>query len=149
MSPPLPADVVLSSDGFFKFDVGPVNGKTVGTFRECTGLEVEWEVLEYAEGGENRFIHKLPGRAKHPNLVLKRGITSETALLDWFFACQDKTDRHDLTVSLCDNTGHVVRSWSFSGAWPVKWQGPTLNAGATTLATETLEIAYDGFAPAT
>jgi phage tail-like protein len=148
MTPPtLPNNVVLSTDSFFKVDIGTVDGKTVGTFRECSGLEVEWEVHEYAEGGENRFVHKLRGRAKHPNLVLKRGVTRETALLDWFLSCQDRTQRHDLIVSLCDNTGTVVRSWSFAGAWPVKWHGPTLNAGGGGLATESLEIAHDGFSP--
>jgi phage tail-like protein len=144
MPPPLPP---LSADSFFKVDVGSINGKTVGTFRECSGLEVEWEVLEYAEGGENRFVHKLRGRARYPNLQLKRGVTSETALLEWFLACQEHTQRHDLTVSLCDNAGHVVRTWSFAGAWPVKWQGPALNAGGGALATESLEIAHDGFKP--
>jgi len=144
-NPSQPADLVLSTGVFFKIDIGSVNGRTVGTFRECHGLEVEWEVLEYAEGGENGFVHRLRGRALHPNLVLTRGITDESTLLDWFFACRDKTERHDLTVSLCDVTGAVVRSWSFAGAWPVKWQGPTLDAAGRSIATEQIEIAHQGF----
>ena len=143
----LPTDVALTPQIFFKVDVGAVNGQTVGTFRECSGLQVEYEVLEYAEGGQNGFAHKLRGRARHPNLVLTRGITDETALLDWFYSCQDRTERHDVTVSLCDNAGHVVRSWSFASAFPVKWQGPTLNASGSGLATETLEIAHEGLHP--
>jgi phage tail-like protein len=143
MTPP-PGDA-LATDSFFKVDVGTINGATVGAFRECHGLEVEYEVREYPEGGENRFVHKLRGRAKYPNLVLSAGVTDQTALQDWFFLCKDKTERHDVTVSLCDNTGKVVRTWAFAGAWPVRWQGPTLNAGGSALATETLEIAHEGF----
>ena len=48
------------------------------------GLAVEVEVKEYNEGGINDYVHKLPTRIKYPNLVLKRGVTYEDALLDWF-----------------------------------------------------------------
>jgi len=41
----------------------------------------------------------------------------------------------------------VVRSWVLDGAFPVKWQGPNLNAGSNSVATETLEIAHRGLHP--
>jgi len=56
----------------------------LGYFTEVTGLSVEYEVFEWQEGGQNTYVHKLRGRAKYPNIVLKRGITHESALLDWF-----------------------------------------------------------------
>ena len=31
------------------------------------------EIETVVEGGENRFVHRLPKPVKHPNLVLKRG----------------------------------------------------------------------------
>ena len=57
-----------------------IGDEPIGWFAECSGLGVEYEVTEWPEGGENRFVHKFRGRAKHPNLVLKRGITHENAL---------------------------------------------------------------------
>ena len=56
----------------------------IGRFSECTGISVEIETKEYMEGGANDFVHKLPTRVKYPNIVLKRGITHEEALLQWF-----------------------------------------------------------------
>jgi phage tail-like protein len=33
-------------------------------------------------------------------------------------------------------------------AFPIKWQGPSFNAGSSTIATEALEIVHEGFTPA-
>ena len=43
-------------------------------FTEVGGLSLEVTTEEVAEGGENRFIQKYPGRVKYPELVLKRGL---------------------------------------------------------------------------
>jgi phage tail-like protein len=129
----------------FKVDVGHVASQSIGWFSECTGLVAEWDVFTYEEGGLNDFIHKFRGRAKYQNLVLKRGITYETALLAWFQMCNDHAERRDISVQLQGPDGKIVRSWQFVLAFPVKWQGPALNAGSNNVATETLEIAHMGF----
>lgn len=118
----------------------------IGHFMECSGLQWELEVMEYPEGGENRYVHKLRGRAKFPNLVLKRGITHQDGLLAWLIRCQERTVRSDGRVVL-HGPGATVRAWAFTGAFPVKWEGPTLNAGSNNVATETLEIAHHGLRP--
>src|SRR5689334_10951998 len=105
-----------------------IDGVDIGAFSECSGLAAEREVMEYEEGGEQRFVHKLRGRLKYPNLVLKRGVTHEQQLLKWFYAQSDPASRGTVTVALVADDGKEVRSWAFAGAFPVKWQGPTLNA---------------------
>jgi phage tail-like protein len=127
----------------FMVQVTGVQGP-IGLFSECSGLSVEREVETYQEGGLNSFAHKLPGRLTYPNLVLKKGITRETALMDWFYASQNPAERKEVSVTLKGPAGQTVRSWSFDGAFPVKWTGPTLNAGSSSVASETLEIAHQG-----
>jgi phage tail-like protein len=117
----------------------------IGEFRECTGLSVEREILEYTEGGNNDFVHKLPGRVKFPNLVLKRGVTDQKKLLKWFWATRSNPELTIVTLTLVDPTGTDARVWTFENAYPVKWAGPNLNAGSDSAATETLEIAHGGF----
>jgi phage tail-like protein len=124
-----------------------IGSESIGMFSECSGLAVEYDVLTYEEGGQNDFVHKLRGRAKHPNLVLKRGVTHERALLQWFFDCRNQAKRQDVTVHLVGRDGKQVRTWSFANAFPVKWTGPTLAAGSNSVASETLEIVHEGFAP--
>jgi phage tail-like protein len=119
-------------------------GVDIGRFRECSGLAAEIEVKEYAEGGVNDRMHKLPTRMKYPNLVLKRGITFEDGLLQWLWRTQHEAQLVNVTVSLVGPDGKAVRSWAFAEAYPVKWTGPTLNASSTQVATETLEIVHAG-----
>lgn len=125
---------------FFRVDVG----ETIGYFTECTGLAMEFDVFEYQEGGVNDFVHKLRGRMKFPNLVLKRGVTHEEAFFKWFLDCREKTSRRDLSITLFGPDLKPVRTWSFAGAFPVKWTGPDFKANASDAATETIEIAHQG-----
>ena len=119
-------------------------GVDLGRFRECTGLAAEIECKDYNEGGVNDRVHKLPTRMKYPNLVLKRGVTYEDALLKWLWKTQHETQRINVTVSLMGPDGKPVRSWVFGEAFPIKWTGPNMNAGSNAVATETLEIVHTG-----
>jgi phage tail-like protein len=119
-------------------------GVDLGRFRECTGLAAEIEVKDYNEGGVNDHVHKLPTRMKYPNLVLKRGVTYEDALLKWLWKTQQEAQRINVTVSLMGPNGQPVREWVFQEAFPIKWTGPNLNAGSNQVATETLEIVHAG-----
>jgi phage tail-like protein len=118
---------------------------TIGRFAHCHGLSAEYEIEEYAEGGQNAFVHKLRGRMRYPNLVLSRGITHESGLMDWFLQTKKAGERGNISVSLLGPDGKPVRRWGFEGAFPVRWEGPVLNARSHTAATETLEIAHRGF----
>ena len=95
------------------------------------------------------FVHKLRGQLKYPNLTLKRGVTHEAMLSEWFFASQSPEERPTLTVFLMGPDAQEVRHWAFRAAFPVKWQGPNFNAASTGIATETLEIAHAGLVPRT
>jgi phage tail-like protein len=117
---------------------------TIGRFAHCHGLAAEYEISEYAEGGQNAFVHKLRGRMRYPNLVLSRGITHETGLMDWFMKTRPAGKRGNISVSLLGPDGSPIRRWGFEGAFPVRWEGPILNARSHTAATETLEIAHRG-----
>jgi phage tail-like protein len=135
-------DVEKLGENHFVLKISDV---AIGAFREITGLQMEREILEYAEGGRNAYVHKLPGRVKHPNLVLKRGVTDQTELVDWFQDSQTTPVLMDVSVTLVDPAGKSARQWVFTAAYPVKWIGPNLNAGSDSPATEQLELAHSGF----
>ena len=130
-----------------------VEGLTIGAFTEVSGLSVSIDVEELAEGGQNQYTHKLPGRMKWPNLVLKRGITETDNLFQWlatssgdgFAGAGNKIERRTGRVELRDAAGRTVRKWEFTGAYPVKWSGPKLAASARDLAVEELEVCHSGF----
>jgi phage tail-like protein len=130
-----------------------VDGESVGRFIEVSGLEVNIDVMEHEEGGENFFVHKLPGRITWPNLTLKRGVTQSNNLLAWidksaaggFEAEGNKLTRSTLAVTLVSAAGARLRSWNFEGAFPVKWVGPSFATSSDDHPMEELEIAHHGF----
>ena len=125
-----------------------VNGTEVGHFVECSGLKSSTTIFEIEEGGNNAFTHKRAGQSKWENLVLRTATASSTFLLEWRDQIlQDNfsvRQSYHGSISLKDHDGRTVRRWAFKNAWPVSWEGPSLNAGGSELAIETLEIAHDG-----
>jgi phage tail-like protein len=118
-----------------------IAGVTIGQFSECTGLSVEYEVMEYAEGGNNDFVHRLRGRARYPTISLRRGVTSQDALLKWFF---DSPQSDRLTITMLDSAASPVRTFGFASPFPIKWSGPDVAAASNGAATESLEIGHQG-----
>ena len=122
-----------------------IQGRTIGRFAECTGLAVEYDVTEYAEGGNNEFVHQLRGRVRYPNVSLRRGMTYEDELLRWFYAIEAPAQRPTVTINLVDTLGATVRTFALSAALPVRWTGPSITSRSGAAATESLEIAHRGF----
>jgi phage tail-like protein len=117
-------------------------------FQEVSGLSAELGTEEVVEGGENRFSHRLPTRAKYANLTLKRGLLTESGLIDW---CRDAIENFDFTPATVNvtllNEQHepVADTLSFIRAWPVKWSVSDFKAQDNALVIETLELSYNYF----
>jgi phage tail-like protein len=124
-----------------------IDGQPQGVFTEVGGLQVEMDVLDYQEGGNNGFVHRLPGFTKVSNLTLKRGMTGSNEFYKW---CADiangKFTRRHVTVVMYDAAGVELMRWNFVNAYPVKWVGPQLLASDTAAAVEALELAHEGVA---
>ncbi len=146
-----PFDDALSS-GKFLFEV---DGVEVGRFTEVSGLSVEVGVETYEEGGENGFVHKLPGRMSWPNIVLKQGVTRGDQLFKWlakssgegFSGQGNKLTRTTAAIVLLGLDGTALRRWEVADAFAVKWTGPSFTTSSTDPASEEIEIAHHGFQP--
>ena len=116
----------------------------IAYFTEVSGLAAEIETMTYNEGGRNNMVHKLPTRMKHPNLVLKRGVTTVKDLQEWALDSFMGPERKEITLTMYNQELETLRTWSFKNAFPVKWTGPNFNAAQSAVATEVIEIAHDG-----
>ena len=122
-------------------------------FTDVSGLELHVEVATYEEGGENGFVHQLPGRMTWPHIVLKRGVTNNDALFSWvnqssgsgFAKNSNKLTRDTGAITLIGSDGTRLRSWELQGVFAVRWTGPRLMVGSNDLAAEELELAHHGF----
>ena len=116
-------------------------------FQSVTGLTVDIDTEEIAEGGENRFRHKIPVRTKYPNLVLKRGMLIDSEVISWLNEAMENFQFKPTTVvlKLLNEKHEPLISWNFVHAYPVKWTVSELNATQSQLAIETLELTYNYF----
>lgn len=113
-------------------------------FREVSGLNMELEEESVNEGGENRYIQKLPIRARYPDLVLKRGLLANSVLYNW---CRDAILNLDIQpiliwVNILNEKHEPLQQYIFQNAWPKKWNVSDLNAESGDILIETLELAY-------
>ena len=143
----------------FRFRVSLLNGGQEhpklgdGGFQECGGLEVEMDVKEYLEGGNNNAVIRQVGRAKYANLVLKRGMFYggpdgvNRDLWMWIqgiVAGQRPVARYDGVVEVMSAGDEVAATWEFDRGLPVRVRGPELNAKTGEVAIEELHIAHEG-----
>lgn len=132
--------------GAFRF-VLEVDGLTMAHFQSVAGLSHEIEVLPFQEGGMNDRMHKLPGQGSYPNITLKVGYVNSALLEDWHSKFTQKpgsVGRKNGSIVLHDDEGEEVTRWNFTRAWPVKWEGPQLDASQSQILVESVEIAHEG-----
>ncbi|WP_281195337.1 phage tail protein [Halorubrum sp. F4] len=80
-----------------------------------------------------------------PRLELRRGVTDRTELWEWFREWTDgRGTVRTARVTLLDEHGDPARAWRCERARPVRWDGPTLSAVGSGVATETFELAHAG-----
>ena len=114
-------------------------------FSECSGLQMEAPVHEYAEGGLNSHTLRFPSRAKQSNITLRRGIV-DTLLWDWLYELtQGQVVRKGATIAVHDPSGAEPKMvWQLIDAFPSKWTGPELSVSQSNVAVEALEIHHEG-----
>lgn len=130
------------------FELFPQSPLDVG-FQEVSGLTVDVETEQYKEGGENRFVHQLPVRAKFEDLVLKRGLLTASGIILW---CQEAINNFifkpiNILVSLQDENHVPVYSWYIINAFPKKWSVSNFNAQESSVVVESLTLGYQYFKP--
>lgn len=123
-----------------------IDGITVGSFSECSGLSSESDVVEYREGTDVALtVRKLMGLHKCNNITLKRGYTQNTELWDWYRnIVNGKADRRNGAIILIDEGGKDVMRWGIENAWIRKIEAPSFKASENEVAIESIELAHEG-----
>ena len=133
-----------------------IDNVEIGVFSSVSGLEMTVETYQIAEGGQNGFSHKLPGRISWPNIVFRRGLTDSDALFAWmqkssgegYAAAGSKLTKSTGAVTVLGLDGTRLRSWNLVDVWPVRWKGPDFSVDNNDALHEELEIAHHGFVSA-
>jgi phage tail-like protein len=141
---------------WFEILVDPPNGFvpiwTVSTWLLCrsvNGLVQTMETTAIWEGGATGQYRMLPGKKSWPNLVLQGVIAiGETAFFAWFDSVKigkiGKARANGLIALRTGDHPGPIATWTFTGAFPVKYTGPTLDTHSSLLAFETIELTHQG-----
>ena len=126
-----------------------VDGITEGMFKEVTGLDAEFEVIEHRVSGKhgNLIIHKIPGALKWSNIVMRKGVTDDKKLWDWWKKIEDgqvETNRKNGTLTCYAPDGKEVAKYTFKQGWICKFKGPAVDSAKNEIAIEEIEIAHGG-----
>lgn len=132
----------------FKLEIG--GKQAAGQFREVSGLDSEQEIVEEKEtdANGNPLIVKVPGGMKWSNIELKRGVDVDKGLWDWRYQVETAgpdAARTDCVLTLCDYDGSAIATYNVSQAWPSKYTGAAMNAGANEIAVEAITLCHEGF----
>lgn len=132
---------------YYKVEFGISQMSNDVRFQTVSGLTVEYDYESFKEGGENRFEHKLPVRTKYADLVLKRGMLTDSGVINWFLdAFRDRAfEPAAVNVILMNEKSEPLRTWKIADAIPKKWQVSDLNANESAVVIETMELTYRYF----
>jgi len=127
---------------------GVSTGVCGAAFQECDGLEMSMEVKTIREGGNNGTQIRLTGPISYGQLTLKRGMTANFDLWDWFSAMLQpggaklRASRAEVVVLAPDGQSERVR-FVLARCLPVKLKAPALNAREGIIAIEEMQLAYE------
>ena len=84
----------------------------------------------------------MPGMKQPLRVTLRRGIVFQRDdLLTWIKTVQqNKVDKRDIVIDLCDETGAPLISWLLRQAFPLKLDAPAFNANSNEAAIESMEL---------
>lgn len=124
-----------------------IDGERSAFFRAASGLKSEAEVVAVQQGGLNEYEHKLVGRTKYANLVLKQGFADARFWRKRLtFTTSDTTPitRFSGVIIQLGPGGKETHKWQFEKAWICKWEGPDFDATKNDISIESIEIAHEG-----
>lgn len=123
-------------------------------FTECSGLSAKVKYEKYFEGGVNNQQRIILGHTEFSEVTLKRGITNDVVFWGWASRMLTKIEpgsdrninpqRRNINILLFNQAGETIQCWTLIGAVPVGWKAPPLQADASIVAIEELNLAYEG-----
>lgn len=119
-----------------------------GMFSSVSGLNYELEVETYQEGGLNNGLRFFPAGPVAQKLVLERGIVKADVSALWLEATQlGIYNKMEGIITLLDERGIPQNMWMILDAFPMRYEGPSLDAMESQVAVSRIEIMHAGVLP--
>lgn len=124
-----------------------IDGLTLGFFTGCSGIGVDLEPITFKEGDGTKIIErKRPGRPKYTEVVLKRGLTQNRVLYDWFdqvVKAEGKPPYKTGSIVIYGRESNEVARFNLTQCWPSKLSVSDLSAGSDDVMIEEVTIQHE------
>lgn len=124
-----------------------IDGLTLGYFTGCSGIGIEYDVIEFTEGnGASILERKRPGKPKYSEVVLKRGFTPDRALYDWFdevVQAATATPYKTGSIVIYDRASAEVARFNLLNCWPSKLTASDPKADTDEVMVEEMTIQHE------
>lgn len=137
-------------------------------FSEVSLPKVTISEISYRENIDNPRFIKVPGLTKYEPVTLRRGVTNNRDMYDWFrlvneelallsvagelsrdaqfSPTQSDIFRKDVVIEVLDREGKSVKGWYLFNAWPSSYvPGNDLNASSEEKLVEEMTLTYEFF----
>jgi phage tail-like protein len=118
----------------------------LGSWAQVDGLDVKWDVAEYRAGDAGNDRWYFPANTHYSVVKLTRAASAESKQVrSWLESTSFKWTPQTGKIELLDAASQPVTDWELRHVMPVRWSITGFEAGASRVATETLELAHMGF----
>lgn len=145
-------ELLVSCRFYFEAD-----GLTDKQILEVSGLSSETpaaggdKVLGSTKGAIN-MRQAAPTRTKFGQVTVKVVATTNKDLYTWYEDCNKNSggasnwssNRKAASVSVYDQAGGMKARWEMQNSYPVKYEGPKLEASSNDVANETITLVHEG-----
>ena len=122
-----------------------------GGYYPPVGFHFKVEFVNLGNDNDQRFQSvtglNVPVRTKYPDLSLKRGMLTNSKVIDWCIdALQNRSFKPvQVNVTLLNEEHNPITTWQFFNVWPKKWSVTDFNAQENSVVIETLDLCYNYF----
>ncbi|MEU5098508.1 phage tail protein [Streptomyces sp. NPDC020996] len=126
-----------------------LGGYRVESIQEISGLTVEEDVVEVKQVSDRgmQIIRKQPGARQAGEVTITRGLDKSSEFTKWIKETLNKgavsSARQNLTIEIMDSELNTVRRIQLMQGWVSRWEGPSLKAGESSPATESVTIVFE------
>lgn len=129
-----------------------IDGVQIKQIQSVSGLKVEADVIELKHNtNDGKYINKkLPGRPQSGEVQIVRGLTDDKTFQDWIKKVSQgdmKGSRKGGSIIVYDYMGTAIKRYKLINVWPKSLEIGQLQAGDTSVLTETLTLSHEGCVP--
>jgi phage tail-like protein len=129
-----------------------VDGDNYGEFESADNINAsEFGVMETHGGGSNIVLAQSAGKKKWEDLVLTRGASLNTKLLEWYELVGDESGENGdvdpqykkiVELDQLDRDGTALITWVYYEAWPFKFSEGKFDAKTNEFRIESVTIKF-------